>query len=122
MDKELPLFREAACVSDRGRPGAPISATPTSWRVLTTFLCLLFVCVAFFVSTQTIVRRETAVGVLSLSLGEIRILPPRSGVLTEIYVAESDEVVDGQRLAYISTAQYFVDGGGVEGQLLEALA
>jgi membrane fusion protein len=119
----LPLFRAAARPhGSRQSSGTPISVIPVSWRLLTVLLMAVFGCGLVFLCTQKVVRRETAAGILSLSLGEIRVIPPRSGVLTKIFVKESEEVAAGQRLAYVSTTQRFIDGGGVEGELLRAIA
>lgn len=120
---DLPLFRaQAQLPGFRRLQGVPISTAPISWRVLSGFLLLAFASVILFLSTQTISRRESAVGVLSHSLGEIRVVPPRAGVVTDVFVSESEEVVDGQRLAYVSTAQHFIDGEGLEGHLLTAMS
>jgi membrane fusion protein len=120
---ELPLFREAALPAGAGhRSGVPIGVTPVPWRILTGFLLVVFASALLFLSTQSIVRRENAKGVLALSLGEIRIVPPRPGVVTNLYVTEGQQVVAGQRIAYVSTAQHFIDGGGLEGELLGAIA
>lgn len=123
MADESTLFREQAIEAQRATEfGAPVSAMPISWRVLVWFLAILFVSVVAFITTQTITRRETARGILALSLGELRIVPPRSGILTTLYVKDGARVVERQSLAYISTAQYFVNGGAVQAQLLEAIA
>ena len=118
----LPLFRQEAHAARRGpQSGLPLATTPVSWRLLNGFLLAFCASALLFLTTQTIVRRETAKGVLALSLGEVRVVPPRAGVVTGVYVHEGDEVTEGQRLAYVSTAQYFITGGGLEAGLLRSI-
>lgn len=123
MRKGSSLFREEAIEAQRAPEfGAPISAMPMSWRVLVWFVSILFTSAVAFITTQTITRRETARGILVLSLGELRVVPARSGMLTALYVKDGDSVVAGQGLAYISTVQYSVGGDAVQTQLLGAIA
>lgn len=123
MSSDLPLFRAEAYAGWRAaHDGVPISLMPASWSAMITLLVALFGCMLWFLATHSVVRRETAPGILSLSLGELRIVPPRAGVLTHLYVRDGAMVTPGQRLAYVSTAQYLVDGGRMQAQVLAAIS
>lgn len=123
MSSDLPLFRAEAYAAWRAsHDGVPISLMPTSWSAMITLLLTLFGCMLWFLGTHTMVRRETAPGILSRSLGELRIVPPHAGVLIHLYVRDGAVVSAGQGLAYISTAQYLVDGGRMQVQVLAAIS
>ena len=123
MSSDLPLFRAEAYAGWRAaHDGVPISLMPASWSAMITLLVALFGCMLWFLATHSVVRRETAPGILSLSLGELRVVPPRAGVLTHLYVRDGAMVTAGQRLAYASTAQYLVDGGRMQAQVLAAIS
>lgn len=119
----LALFRREALAGSRpADSGTPLGMMPMSWRVLIGVQLTAFVLMLSFICTQTISRRETAPGILALTLGEIRIIAPRAGILTNIYVHDGDEVVAGQRLVYVSTSQFLMSGGGMEAGVLQAIS
>ena len=80
------LFRREAltAASDRGW-GQPIALMPSSWRALTIFFTLLSIAVITFLSTATFARKETALGVLNFSKGELRIVSAKGGIVREVY-------------------------------------
>lgn len=100
------LFRPEAVRAASARPfGQPVALMPRSWWALTGFF-LAFASVAVaFLSTATFPRKETAAGVLRNSLGELRVTPPRAGVVRSVAVHEGQDVAEGDVLAYVTTEQ-----------------
>jgi membrane fusion protein len=118
----VPLFRQQAVDEQAAAAyGAPIASIPGSWRVLTAFFVALLVAIATFLATQTFARKESAIGVLSLSLGEIRIVPQKVGTITNIYVRDGQVVKAGQPVARMSTSVELTDGRAVDEELLGAI-
>jgi membrane fusion protein len=100
------LFREEALKANAGSEwGIPIACLPPSWHWLTLFFLVCAIATVVFLSTAQIARKETASGILSLSLGDIRIVPSKSGTISEIYVKEGESVEIGAPLLQISTEQ-----------------
>ena len=115
------LFRnDAVAEHAQAEWGTPISSAPPSWGILTVFFTIMAVALLGFLSTATFARREVASGVLALSLGEIRVLPIKAGVITDIYVSEGQGVTHGQILARVSTEQDLT-AGTLGQQLMEAV-
>jgi membrane fusion protein len=100
----LPLFRRAALSARQmAEFGQPIALMPVSWHLLTGLCLLLFVLAVVFLSTHTIVRKETVMGVLSMSLGELRVTPPSPGVISSVLVKDGQHVAAGEALVTVTT-------------------
>lgn len=116
------LFRREAltAASDRGW-GQPIALMPSSWRALTIFFTLLSIAVITFLSTATFARKETALGVLNFSKGELRIVSAKGGIVREVYVKEGQQTDEGTPLALVSTEQELAGGDVVDQRILKAI-
>jgi membrane fusion protein len=116
------LFRNEAVAAmtdlDWGRP---ISAMPPAWWWLSAFFAALALGIGTFLATATIVRKEPAMGVLSLSDGELRVVPARVGIVRQVYVQEGDLVEEGAPLALISTEQELAGGAVVDARVMKAI-
>jgi len=74
-----------------------------------------------FLATATFTRKESAVGVLNFSHGELRIVPPKAGIVRTVYVEEGQEVEAGSPLALVSTEQQLAGGAVVDQRVLAAI-
>jgi len=116
------LFRDEA-LAFRGSltNGAVIARMPISWKVILAFLLTAAVVMIAFLSTQSISRRESAPGVLSLSNGELKVISRSTGNVDQIYVSDGQFVAQGAKLVGISTDQELTAGGRVDVELLRNL-
>lgn len=116
------LFRIEALTSTRDISwGRPISALPPAWWWLTVFFVMLAAAIGTFLATATIVRKEPAMGVLSLSNGELRVVPARVGIVRQVYVQEGGLVEAGAPLALISTEQELAGGAVLDARVMKAI-
>jgi membrane fusion protein len=74
-----------------------------------------------FLATATVARKETVNGTLAFSLGELRIVPTRAGIVRALYVSEGQEVERDQPLALVSTEQQLASGDVVDQRVLGAI-
>jgi len=116
------LFREEAIsFADKETWGRPVSSMPISWISLTLLLSAITSATIIFLATATFSRKESAVGVLNFSNGELRIVPPKAGVIRTLYVHEGQEVAFGTQLALVSTEQQLASGAVVDQRVLAAI-
>lgn len=117
------LFREKAIkAATTVQFGAPIALMPWSWWALLGFFMLFAVIVMTFLATATFPRKETAIGILRFSKGEIRVSVPRAGIVTAIHVTDGQTVAAGDLLAFITTEQRFAQGDVHDVRIFEAVA
>lgn len=116
------LFRdEALALRSRLLHGAAIAQLPLSWHLLTGFLLFLLVAIGVFLCTQSVSRRETAAGVLSLSSGELRVIARAAGTVDRVFVHEGQSVRRGDKLVSISTEQELAAGSTLDMEVLRTL-
>ncbi len=116
------LFRrEALLATSEQQFGAPIALLPWSWWALTGFFAAFAVSALTFLATATFPRKETAAGILRYPLGELRIAPPRSGILKTVFVHDGQEVAEGEVLAFITTEQRMAEGDVYDARVLAAI-
>ena len=117
------LFRpEAVRAASTRQFGRPVALMPLSWWALTGFFLAVALAAAAFLATATFPRKETAAGVLRHSLGELRVTPPRAGIVRSIAVREGQEVAEGDVLAYVTTEQRLDAGDAYDARVLAAVA
>ena len=117
------LFRpEAVRAASAQQLGQPISLMPWSWWALTGFLVVFAAATVTFLAAATFPRKETAAGVLRYSLGELRVTPPRAGIVRSIAVQDGQVVKEGETLAYVSTEQRLAAGEAYDSRVLAAIA
>ena len=116
------LFRtEALRASTDKAFGAPIALMPRSWWTLTAFFLAVATTTLVFLSTATFPRKETATGILRYPLGELRISPPRAGILRSVMVRDGQDVKEGAVLAFITTEQRMAEGDVYDARVLSAI-
>lgn len=116
------LFRqEALRATSEQQLGAPIALLPWSWWALTGFFAAFAVGALTFLATATFPRKETAAGILRYPLGELRIAPPRAGILKAVFVHDGQRVSDGDVLAFITTEQRMAEGDVYDARVLAAV-
>jgi membrane fusion protein len=117
------LFRSQALqATAEHRLGAPIALMPRSWYALSAFFLTIAIATTAFLATASFPRKEAATGILRFSRGEIRVSPPRPGIVTAIHVREGQTVAEGDLLAYVTTEQRLAEGTVYDARLLAALA
>lgn len=116
------LFRrEALLATSEQQFGAPVALMPWSWWALTGFFAAFAVGALTFLATATFPRKETAAGILRYPLGELRIAPPRGGVLKQVFVRDRQAVSEGDVLAFITTEQRMAEGDVYDARVLTAV-
>jgi membrane fusion protein len=102
--------------------GQVVLLQPVSSKVLTWFLAAVVALVVVFVSVAQYARKETVVGYLTPSAGTAKIFVAQQGFVKELHVTEGQEVVEGDPLLTVSTAQVAANGEDVNATVLEILA
>ena len=74
-----------------------------------------------FLATATFPRKETVAGILRYPLGELRITPPRNGILKSTFVRNGQEIAEGDVLAFVTTEQRMAEGDVYDARVLAAL-
>lgn len=116
------LFRtEALQATSEQQFGAPIALMPWSWWALTSFFAAFAVATLAFLATATFPRKEAATGILRYPLGELRVAPPRSGILKSVLVRDGQEVTAGDVLAFVTTEQRMAEGDVYDARVLAAI-
>lgn len=117
------LFRhQAVQASADAAMGVPMALMPRSWWALTGFFLAIAAGTLGFLATASFPRKEAASGILRFSRGEIRVTPPRSGIVTTLHVRDGEAVAEGDLLAFITTEQRLAEGGIVDARILAAVA
>jgi len=116
-----PLFRVEAVRSrtDRvyGRPGL---APPVSHRVLAALSAGVALLVAGVLILGEYTRKETVVGFVTTTSGNVRVYAPRAGTVTNVAVRDGGDVFRGQVLVSVSVGRTTA-GTTAEAQMLAAL-
>ena len=117
------LFRpEAVRAASAQQFGQPIALLPWSWWALTGFFLAFTLAAVTFLATATFPRKESATGVLRYALGELRVTPPRAGIVRSIAVRDGQDVAAGDVLAYVATEQRLAAGDAYDARVLAAVA
>lgn len=118
----MALFRQQALnATSEQQLGDPVTLLPWSWWALTGFFTV-FVAAAFvFLAAATFPRKETAVGILRYTSGELRIASPRGGVLKATFVRDGQEVAESDVLAFVTTEQRMAEGDVYDARVLATL-
>jgi membrane fusion protein len=95
----------------------PISSTFLSWA-----LAALVALILFFLSIAQYARKETVTGYLTPTFGTAKIFVPQQGYIKELQVKEGQEVVEGDPLLTVVTAQIAASGEDVNATVLAVLA
>ena len=82
------------------------------------FFLALIICIALFLTIVDFSRKESAVGSLVSASGTLKIIPSKSGIVTNVFVKNGDFVKKGQPLIEISTDAITSTGSHVNTQML----
>ncbi len=94
----------------------PVSTRIMTWGITAAIaLLVVFLCLAQYA------RKETVVGYLTLSNGRAKVFAPQQGIIKNVYVKEGDQVVEGQPLFTVETAQISSEGRDVNVSMLNTL-
>lgn len=116
------LFRMEAIEfqRQRGWAGVPTAAPLATW-LLTGFFVVSVVCAATFLALGTYSRKETVSGYLTPVGGIAKVVPVATGVVAELYVADGDTVVAGQRLLQVKSGRRGAQGEAIDSAIISRL-
>lgn len=105
------LFRTNAIKAQANKlDGDVIIAQPVSSTALTLCLVMAVTVAIIFLSTSSFNRKETVTGFLQPDSGLSRILAPRTGIVSSIFVRDGEVVHKGQPLMLLTTPEYLSGG------------
>ncbi len=117
------LFRQEALDHHRHRVhGEVVLSAPRAMVWLTLLLTLVVAVTSILLLNASYARKETVPGYLVSSRGMARVLVPRSGTVTAIYVREGDSVDAGAPLMTLGHERPVAEGINAGAQALAALA
>lgn len=119
---EQGLFRQEAVKNQSARlDGEVLVAQPISASLLILLLLILAASLITFLCLSSFTRKETVQGYLKPDSGLAKIVSPREGIISNIYVDEGQRVKAGDKLALITVPDYLSEGKSVSHSLLQAL-
>src|SRR3954453_10259129 len=108
------LFRLEAIEFQRRRAWAgTTTAQPVATWLLTAFFASAVAVAAIYLTFGSYSRKETVPGYLTPVSGIARVMPSTPGVVAELYVADGDRVIAGQRLLMIRSERHGAQGQSV---------
>lgn len=117
-----PLFRpEVLRRQAESGIGEAIEIVPLSHLAFASFFVLIVLVAAAYAALAGYSRKETVSGVIAPSRGVIRVMAPRPGTITEMWVAEGDAVAEDQVLLQVVAEETNVSGTGSDTAVLNAL-
>jgi len=120
--EELSLFRETAVEAFTNRSyGRPIAKMPSSWLYSSLLLFGMIAALAWFLTTSTYSRKESAMGWLAPKDGLVRVSVSQSGLVEQVHVEQGEKIEKGQTLFILSQDKNLVAGGGVSEDSLDKL-
>lgn len=112
------LFRQQAVDAQKQRLFGSISlAQPLSMTLVVGTLCILVAIIIIFLCLSNYARKETVKGYLKPEAGLISAYSNRDGVIEKLFVHEGSQVIAGQPLASIITAQILDTGEDLSDKL-----
>lgn len=117
------LFRQAAIEFQRGQRefGDITLLQPVSTRLLGWLLTGVVIIAIVFLCFAQFSRKQTVSGFLVPAAGTLKVYPPREGVVTGVLIKEGQQVIAGQPLFTVATAQVAADGEDVDAVKLASL-
>ncbi len=116
------LFRANAVKQQSARlDGDVIVAQPLSSTLLTAMLLAVVLALLIFLSLASFNRKETVSGYLKPDMGLAKVLPPRSGVIRQLYVADGQQVKAGDHLALIAMPDELAKGDSLSATLQQGI-
>jgi membrane fusion protein len=116
------LFRLEAIEFQRRRAWAgTTTAQPVATWLLTAFFAATVAVAAVYLTFGSYSRKETVFGYLTPVSGIARVMPSTPGVVAELYVADGDKVIAGQRLLMIRSERRGAQGQSVDAAIVANL-
>lgn len=124
MATQPALFRQEAIdfLRQRNSWGEVVSLQPLSSTILSWTFAGLIVVILCFLSIAQYARKETVSGYLTPTSGTAKIFVPQQGFIKELKVKEGQDVVEGEPLLTVVTAQITANGDDVNSTVLAVLA
>lgn len=116
------LFREEAILARvPSGYGKAILATPVGYQAAAIFSFLIAVTLVCFLCYGEYTRKESVIGHVKATSGDVKIYPTQAGSITAVHVAEGDSIAKGQILVSIGTGRATASSNNVESEILRAL-
>lgn len=116
------LFRQEALDNRKERLwGEVVLIQPLSFYLITAAVTIIVIIIAVFLIYGTYARRENVSGYLLPDKGLVKIYAIQSGVVTDVHVAEGDQVNQGDLLMTISTQKTNTQSTDVDALILNKL-
>lgn len=123
MSQQRALFRsEAIAFQQRGKMGEVVLLQPVPAKLLFWSLVAAFAIIAAYLALAQYARKETVIGYLAPTAGVAKVFVPRTGIITDVHVRESQIVEEGQPLLTVAIDQTAADGQNVDTVQLATLA
>ena len=118
-----PIFRREALEFQQYQRqwGEVVLLQPVSSKLLAWSLTAAVALIIVFLSLAQYARKDTAVGYLTPTAGTAKVFAPQQGVIKSVYVAEGQEVQEGQPLLRVATNHVADDGEDVDAAMLGIL-
>lgn len=114
------LFRQEVIDENTHRLDGTISLLqPPIFKLLAILILLLLITSIVFLSIGSYTNKERVIGVLQPDLGMLKLGSPQTGIITEIFVTEGQQVNKGQSILRIQSEKYGIDGIGVNQSLIK---
>lgn len=113
------LYRPQVVDAERSRLGRPTPIADVSVWVITTFMVVLMITVATYLSCTTFARKETVSGLLQSASGSARVTFGKPATISAVHVREGQAVHKGQAL-FTLAVDTSLDSGQTLGSLLDA--
>lgn len=117
-----PLFRQEAlqAAADTGF-GKPVALYPISWIALACGLMAMVLLFAILLVNGSYTRKETVLGIVRTVGGDVKVVAPMPGTVSQLSTAEGQEVRKGDPLLTIATIRNGVDGRPADALSLASL-
>lgn len=106
----MPLFRPEALRGQDTLHGEVSLVPPVSWQLLGGFLFGAVALALLFLALAGYAKVTVVKGVVTGDKGVVRVAPPRTGVVEQVYVHEGQDVAAGAPLARISVSAGTLEG------------
>jgi multidrug resistance efflux pump len=102
--------------------GEVVLLQPVPAKLLFWSLVAAFAIIAAYLALAQYARKETVIGYLAPTAGVAKVFVPRTGIITDVHIRESQIVEEGQPLLTVAIDQTTADGQNVDTVQLATLA
>lgn len=114
------LFRQEAIDKKKHRLSGVVSLVqPPIFKALALLLVTMTIVALVFLSLGNYTRKETVFGVVQPDSGVIRLSAPQAGIVSELLVAEGQQVEQGQPLLRITSEKHGAQGFELNQSLIQ---